>query len=394
MTTKSRTTVSGAVSGRTRTSQFVSFTNYTTAGRPNTETVIDGGGHHRYPNGRWSGGGPFSLTRDKITYVTPFVRRTDGVGNLLTEGTIRIQGVQGGFSYLSGYSHPSPADLLADGTTAIARTEPTNPSVDLATAIGELRSDGLPSLPGLTTALEKKTRLARSSGGEYLNVQFGWVPLMSDLRKFASTVQDSDDILRKYQEIANRPVHRRYVWPDQQTTKFTPFKSFTLSPAIGFAQGSITETVSQKKWFSAEYEFFLPVGSSTSDKIRRAGAYARKLYGIDLSPEVIWNLSPWSWAADWFANTGDILHNVSAFSRNGLVLRYGYIMCHTQIKREHYGTYTDDGITGKTYPISAVQVIDTMTRIQATPFGFGVNFDGLNAYQLAIVGALGLSRWA
>jgi len=35
----------------------------------------------------------------------------------------------------------------------------------------------------------------------------------------------------------------------------------------------------------------------------------------------------------------------------------------------------------------------TKKRVQATPFGFGVEFDSLNLYQTSILAAIGVSRW-
>jgi len=57
------------------------------------------------------------------------------------------------------------------GAVAIARVEPTNPAADLSQALGELYRDGIPSLPG---------RQDGNVGSEYLNLQFGWSPTISD----------------------------------------------------------------------------------------------------------------------------------------------------------------------------------------------------------------------
>jgi len=114
--------------------------------------------------------------------------------------------------------------------------------------------------------------------------------------------------------------------------------------------------------------------------------------GLDLDLEVLWNAAPWSWAVDWFSNTGDLIHNMNRWSTDGLVLKYGYIMEHSVVRDK----YTFVGPTGmkpvSTYPPSVTLVTETKIRRRATPFGFGLTLSGFTNQQKAIVAALGISR--
>jgi hypothetical protein len=121
--------------------------------------------------------------------------------------------------------------------------------------------------------------------------------------------------------------------------------------------------------------------------------FARKadlLFGTTLTPEVLWNIGPWSWAVDWFANTGDVISNLSSVAKYGLVMPYGYMMETTIVK----DTYTlrenplKQAITIR--PLTFVTI--TKKRVRAHPFGFGVTWEGLSPLQLAILAALGISR--
>jgi len=124
-------------------------------------------------------------------------------------------------------------------------------------------------------------------------------------------------------------------------------------------------------------------------------AVARKLLGADVDPEVLWDLAPWSWAVDWFSSVGDVIHNLSAYSSDGLVLRYGYIMEHS-IVRDTY-TYSGDlgliprcNFTGR--PADLVVTSEKKLRRRSSPFGFGLAMSELTTRQKAILAALGLSR--
>jgi hypothetical protein len=123
----------------------------------------------------------------------------------------------------------------------------------------------------------------------------------------------------------------------------------------------------------------------------RALARADRLFGLNLTPDLVWNLTPWSWAIDWFTNFGDVVSNVSDMVTDGLVMRYGYIMEHTVAKN----TYTLEGFSPLrgSLPVPPMSfVTETKVRRAANPFGFGFTWDGLSPRQLAIAAALGLSK--
>lgn len=388
MTIKSRQWRAGPVSGSYRTIPSGSLNVYDTPGELCSERV-ETFSHSRRGNG-WSGGGAFKVIRNVVEVTTPHVRDPFAFSGAPPhiDGTVRLKGIQGAFSYWPKVSHPSDSSLIADGTHAIAATEPLNPAFDLSVQLGELRAEGLPNLPG--SSIKESTRIARNAGSEYLNLEFGWLPLVSGVRDFAHTVENSDDILRKFQESANRPISRSYEWPEETTARTTSNLKFVMEPPVLAAEGSLYERTSVRKWFEAEYQFYLPTGGTTSDKFRRYGSYARKLYGLDLSPEVLWNLSPWSWAVDWFSTTGDVIHNISAIGRDGLVVRHAYLMCHSLSEKIFSGTWKGNR---ETYYFTRRELTETKSRIPATPYGFGVTFASLSAKQVAILSALGLSRW-
>jgi hypothetical protein len=282
------------------------------------------------------------------------------------------------------YPQPSELQAIALGATGIARTLPTNPAFDLSVQIGELRSEGLPRLPG--EAMRESTKRAREAGGEYLNVEFGWRPLVSAVRDFASTVNNSDKIIRQYQEDANHVIHRQFHWPIKTDSKSVSDR-FGMQPPIGFFSGGAREqTIYQHQWFEGDYIYYLPLGGSTNEKVRRFGSYARKLLGIRLTPEVLWNLSPWSWAADWFGNMGDIATNISNLHTDGLVLRNGYFMSHSARTTIDYGRF--NGLFQRRTRLEEFKL-----RRVATPYGFGVSYSSLSTRQIAIISALGLSKW-
>lgn len=295
----------------------------------------------------------------------------------------------------------SDANLWALGTTAIARCEPTNPVSNLATTLGELRGEGLPKMFG-SGLLKEKTRIGRASGGEYLNYQFGWAPLMSDLKKFGRAVIDSDKILRQYRSDSGKPIRRRYEFPISSSSAIQTLGGTSPSPALstdylklGYSGSQNTKTLTRvsttRQWFSGCFTYHLAVSNNSVNAFGKYAQEADKLFGVLLTPEVVWNLTPWSWATDWFFNTGDVLHNLSAVLTDGLVMTYGYIMEEKSIS----DIYVLQGNIYNGYGRSNLVQTFTTTRrrrVRANPFGFGLTNTDLNSRQLAIIAALGLTK--
>jgi len=302
-------------------------------------------------------------------------------------------------SHMPPLRKSSDATLDIAGTTAIARCEPTQSSASLATSLGELYRDGVPSIIG-SGLMKSRLQDFRELGSEYLNVEFGWKPFVNDLKKFAKTVQNHEKILDQYRRNSGRTSRQRYDFPIK--TEYSHVDNGLFSPwptmitplyKTGKFRGQTTKTTefSQKRWFSGAFTYAIPSGNSMGDKTGRFIREANKLYGCVPDPEAIWNLMPWSWAADWMSNTGDVLHNLSAMSTDGLVMAYGYMM----EKTSETWTYTNRGaITCNGEVLNLTQHFQTETKVRraATPFGFGLNWSAFSVRQMAILGALGITR--
>ncbi len=284
------------------------------------------------------------------------------------------------------YTGEAPADSYywPIGAKAVAATEPTDPVANVSTFIGETMSDGLPSMVGHQT-WKARTLRAKQAGGEYLNVEFGWVPLVSDIRSFAKAVHTSSKVIEQTARDSGKKIKRHLLISDDSSGEAAITDSFINTPnnsSIGSATTYTSTSLREKMWFSGCYQYYFPSGNRYDERIKRYKAYAHKLLGADLTPEVLWNISPWSWAADWKTDIGDIAHNCSALNHNGLVMQYGYVM-HQQI--------AEIDISAGAWGRRSVATI-RKRRVPANPYGFGVDQSGLSTQQIAILAALGLSR--
>lgn len=370
-----------------------------------SDSVITLQWESREPFGNWTPGkSVFSSTRKMVSSNHyPLNTRIDDGGLWILEKVLdiptagylvngnRFRGqftTQGpsGFSFMTAPTQLTDSQMTAEGTTAIARSAPTNPSFSLATFLGELAGDGLPNVVGRSLVKERVKR-ARSAGSEYLNVEFGWKPLVSDLQSFAKTVKDSHRLLEEYRKGSDKKMRVGYSFPSADSTKTFSGGGFLPSPSSVdlFGQGTISETVHSKSWFAGAFRYHIPTSDTQLGKFRQWASYADHLLGVKPTPEVVWNIAPWSWAVDWFTNTGDVMTNISNLGRDGLVLQYGYIMSHREYDRQIVARFNNVPTSRRIQKIYK-------KRLPATPYGFGVNLSTLSAKQIAVVSALGLSR--
>lgn len=294
-------------------------------------------------------------------------------------------------------AYGSDTVLQGLGSTAISRCSPLKSQAQLGTALGELK-DGFPRLIG-AAFLKKESKFFRDLGSEYLNVEFGWKPFINDLISSVKALGKASAILSQLARDSGKPVRRGYEFPLEKTVTSDPGQTdygrpssigaFYTSPGLSFK----TVTNSRRVWFSGEFMYHLPAGSDFPSKARRWQTQAHRLIGLRLDPELLWNLAPWTWLADWFGNVGDVVSNSSAYLFDGLVMKYGYIMEHVS-EVSQYDTIGIKFSNGTTASPRATFLRETKRRIGATPFGFGLDPATFSAWQASILAALGLSRRA
>lgn len=288
------------------------------------------------------------------------------------------------------------------GATAISRCKPTNPPVDAAQAIGELYREGLPHLIG-SASWKARTGRAKAAASDYLNVQFGWRPLVDEIFDFKNTLSKFDTVLSQYERDSGKVVRRNYEFPIETTSSDWTENNNPVLPAMGTPgqffeyHGSpgnvlVTEKTVTRRWFSGAFTYYLPSDYDSRNGISKVKLIADRL-GLKPSPDLVWELTPWSWAVDWFSNAGDVVSNVSDFGTGGLVMHYGYIMEHSIRSRTYFQPNPGFRVNLKLVAAGPLSLVtETKVRRQANPFGFGVSWEGLSTFQASILAALGITR--
>ncbi|DAD50899.1 maturation protein [ssRNA phage SRR5467091_10] len=305
----------------------------------------------------------------------------------------------------------------------IAGSNPWAPKASLATTILELAFGSVPTvLRNLRDYFAQLQSLKKTAGSDWLNVQFGWVPLISD-------IQDAVGVLFKLHMLLYGSEERRRfrdgkigTWGRMSESSTTSIRTLywtnPIAPAIdntttmkgrtgsvGEAPGALPSTgtrVSRTTRITADFRFSARFHRGARPG-RREVYYlneAEKLLGLEITPAVLWELAPWSWLMDWGSNLGSVAENLSQLDWSNVLLDYAYLTtCVT--------TDMSIGITlpSDTWTIGSVsqkmlsgryigQHVSSVEKIreQASPYGFSVSWEGLSPFQLSILAALGMSR--
>lgn len=327
--------------------------------------------------------------------------------------------LSGGSRYIfnAGLPLPTSSDLAALGTRAISLCAPAVPEVSASSIFGELARD-LPAFPGST--LLRSLQMS-GFGDEYLNLVFGLIPTLADAKRLAKVLSTYTQRLHQLRRDAGRPVRRTWSFPQVTRAEILTGADLVgsntqviVGQQVGFDRkysvgsgSSSTQRVANNyyaeqavfirevvdTWFSGSFTYVLPELPGVSGRFERYLVEMDRLLGIDLDSSAAWQLSPWSWLVDWFIDVSAQMDVISVNYDSNLVLNYGYAMQQTERSVVHKVVFKNDPALGSTW-INTAMRSRSQRRIRANPYGFVLQTDGefWNAYRLAILGALGLSR--
>lgn len=297
------------------------------------------------------------------------------------------------------------------GASLVARCRPAQSPASLATALMELKRDGLPDLPTVATWRDR-LKPQKGASSEFLNYTFGIAPLLSDIKDVGYAISHREKLVRQLMRDNGRLVRRRFSLPTMVNTETLVDQSkasyLALWPAGGRNSGfntliaysdwrrTVVRTITDTYSFSGAFRYYLGENEASLRNLSRTADNWRWLLGLDLNPETIYNVMPWSWLIDWGTNLGDVISNVNSFLLDGLVMPYGYVMRKRTVSivatMTSYGPLDSKvrGVLPST--VSTTYKLVQKERRKANPFGFGLKDGDLSLKQKAILAALGLSR--
>lgn len=301
-------------------------------------------------------------------------------------------------------------DLSSYGPQAFSMYSPVKPKVDLGTFLGEIRE-----VPSMFIDLARRFKTVwKLRGGhprymrprnpkpndvalanDFLEYQFGWVPFVSTLVDFHRTMNDLAKHVRRIMDMNGKwegrggPVNDELISEDV-VASFTGTDGMTFPSGLSSmfrssAVSTVYKRVYRQVWFHGYFRFYLP---RINTKTVWQPEIFKLILGLNVSPALLWNVTPWSWFMDWFGNVGTILENARDADIFNLTHRNAFLMAKSNIRFD-FETHrtTLGGGYSHTWPYSYTR----KQRVPATPYGLSVDFGPLSNIQRVIAGALALT---
>lgn len=209
-------------------------------------------------------------------------------------------------------AYPDYSDAVA-ATMALARTNPSRPSVDVWNFLWELKD--IPQMifqlgtlmrkygPNPSRNWPKTPELARDIGSGYLGWTFGWEQLGRDLMKLLGFVDAVEKRSEEFRRLSHGSLRRRVdLLQYYDTAKID--NAFYCGPLYqAKVRATLTFSVGKRLWVRVRYK-------PTAETFRILGADQHELansivFGHKPDWSTIWNAIPWTWLLDWFSTAGD-----------------------------------------------------------------------------------------
>lgn len=269
---------------------------------------------------------------------------------------------------------PSQPSTTADAVTVLARTNPNRYSVDMVQNLVDIGD--LPKL----VRVAGDTILKRGAGA-YLSWQFGWAPLISDVKKMLDFQRLTDLKVKELHKLYQAGgIHRRLK------LRTLSAESSTNLNLVGLGSKAVTvkskQSTVMERWGSVRY---LPASLPPKDETAYRQLAFRIVYGLELSPASVWEALPWTWLIDWFSNIGDYLSQYNNVVP--VIPSAPCIMTHTKTRTVFTRIDQETSVAGGTID----RIYETKLRVVASP-GIQASIPFLGDRQLSILAALFITK--
>lgn len=342
---------------------------------------------------------PVLVTKDKCT---------DVVGNREGDNPLVIEHFSNLISKLNGEQYSSPnywksyrewqipgyptrshvsvslPSVGASATKLLAQTNPGRAVVSLPVFIAEMRDlpHAVKSIKDIgDQLLRKKVPQTRDVAGQLLSWEFGWRPLLSDLRKIT---QFGDYVAKRSKEIerlySKGGLKRRLTLFDGSARSESQFPAESRLGDLVYVREERHTFV--RRWGTVRWR-------PTSLPPKGPHGYERQaiqaVFGLSIQAEDVWNIIPWTWLVDWTTNVGEYLsaHNnrVPALPSTPNIMTQKT----TNIRWQRLGSSWIKGGDGVASYETKERALSNGTVEAYLPF--------LSSRQLSILGSLAITRF-
>lgn len=185
----------------------------------------------------------------------------------------------------------------------LAKTNPSVPHVSIPAAVGEMKD-----FPWHRTK-QWGDNLLKDVANGYISWRWAVAPLVGTLLKLCKFVESVDQRTTWLMKLRDGRTLRRRVRLSQTAIQGTPQVNAYVNTGGCTLRGTFKTLYEQRSWGTAQWRL-LPDAELPKLGFGPLVNTAERLSLGLTSHELLaaaWELCPWSWLADWFGNTGDLI---------------------------------------------------------------------------------------
>jgi hypothetical protein len=239
--------------------------------------------------------------------------------------------------------------------------------------------------------------LMRTAAGSYLNLQFNWLSLLSDIARIYQamlrTESRMNDLVTRTGRVQTKHFH--FAWQEYKDVD----SDWQWHGRVGYQTQWLMSEVGSRRVisyspsvFHAEIQFNYNLTGYQTEHARLL-SYLDAL-GINLNPAIIWNALPWSFVVDWVIGLGPYLDTLKVSNMEPQINIHRYLW---SISRKRQITVTtairnayDDGLE---YRSTLPPVIQTAYRRQPSSVPVSlIESSGLTLKEVSLGSALVLAQ--
>ena len=254
-----------------------------------------------------------------------------GIPNGTMQQTRRVVEMYGTMSHAVHYSEQEKESDVAFITRAVAALNPSRSDFQATVFLAELRD--LPSLFKNIGEQFAEQGFLRGSGGAYLSGQYGWRPLISDLKKFFNVADKVQNRVKTLDELSRKGrIRRQFREKDGKGTQIEHFNTrlgyehyLNIHPTENHVIYCDAQTeMRTTRWADVEFSLDSSLTNLLSSvDLGKLDEARRLVYGTNIDGPSLWAAMPWSWFIDWSTNMSDAIkakNNVVGASVSKVVL--------------------------------------------------------------------------
>jgi hypothetical protein len=233
---------------------------------------------------------------------------------------------------------------------------------------------------------------ANEQASFYLAIQFGWLPLVQDIRQLLDL---QSYILRKDKELndlySGKGLRRKLTFGSDCTVK-EAVEAVSSYGTTNYMYFPLSVMVTKNSWATIRWTPTSPpkYGHGNDESQNQ---YARRIV-LGLTPEGLakgaWDVVPWTWLIGWFTNVGSyaLAHSNTVPASHGSACFMSEVD-HLVMPQQ---PYTRDMLDAH-LSISGSAKRTLKTRIVSGSVTPGFNMPYLDMFRLSILGALSIQRY-